>query len=66
MALLARIDPCQRLAQDPPGGFSVGVAAQHQALGERQLVAVAARQHVQVNVGHRLECGVARAARAIR
>jgi hypothetical protein len=42
--LLTRVDPCQRLPQDPSGGLPVRVAAQQHPLGHRELVAVAPRR----------------------
>ena len=49
----------QRLPQQPSGFLAVRVAAQQHALGERQLVAVVPRHHVQVDVEHALERGLA-------
>src|SRR5271156_4667373 len=78
--LRIRVDPRQRVPQELSGAFPVRVAPQQHAPGHRELVAVAAGQHVQVNVEHRLKAArpslipmfvasantVARAARAIR
>jgi hypothetical protein len=53
--LLSRVQLRQGFSQDASGFLSVPITPQQHALGERQLVAVVPRQHVQVDVGDRLE-----------
>src|SRR4051812_48449126 len=49
-----RIKLGQGFAQDSSGALAIGIAAQQHPLGDGQLVTVAPRDHVQVDVEHRL------------
>ena len=55
--LLVGLDPRQRFPQELSGPFRIDIAGEQHSFGERQLVAITAGQHVQMNMRHRVEGG---------
>ena len=53
--LLVGLDPRQRFPQELSGPFRIEIAGEQYPFGERQLVAITAGQHVQMNMRHRVE-----------